>query len=423
MARKVLTPSPGLFKNGARWWLRLSRPAVSVVARVSTGTGDTARANAILAMRDAMQQNQGQWEWLQLAAAGTLPLDTIYAHYAAGSLHHLRAERAAVAATLADPNLDEWVTKWVTEHVPTYGITAESQKAYARQVRYFIPEGTPFPASTFTEDVIKLRLSALTGARHDRTAAASSGTKRRYLAPLHLFIRYARRRGALNHDPLDGADWLPANGSPRSVYWTHEQRLAVLEHMTGEHKAAAALVLGTGIELGALLALKHGDVGSEQERTIVAHGTKNGAREDRTIFVDQWAWDIFHAFLSLGFPNVAVFSYNPANTGRELRDAFYAAQVAAGFIGEPGLSGTTRKKLWGRTKPHTIHDCRHTYAICRALGLDGELPQGTDFLARQLGHADEQMVIRVYKKANVQERLRLLQAQRVQQAAKAAGAK
>jgi hypothetical protein len=42
----------------------------------------------------------------------------------------------------------------------------------------------------------------------------------------------------------------------------------------------------------------------------------------------------------------------------------------------------------------------------------GEEPQDAAFCANQLGHADEQMVLKIYKKANIKERLRLIQLRR-----------
>ena len=412
MARPV-KPATGLYRNGARWWVRTVRsPASGRTRSLSTVTTDVKDANAIAAMLNVMKDAPRKYaHWLEAAVTEGLPLDTLYHHYAAGTLDTLAEQRA-------DVDLEPWVGTWIAKHLASSPITEDSRGTYARQVRYFIPEGAPFSRSRLTEDYIRDRLAEL---EHGRGGGeVSSSTKRRYIVSLQLFIKYARKRVPLTTDPLIGAEWLPKNGPARSTHWEHARRVAVLVHMTGEHRAAAALMLGSGIELGALLAMTYADVGSNAERTVVAHGTKNVHRQDRTIFVDAWAWAIFREHVGLGMPGARVWSYNPANTGRELREAFYAAQVAAGLIAPPVVSETTGKPMWSDNARHTLHDCRHTYAINRALGLDGEEPQGTDFIAAQLGHADEQMVVRVYKKANVVERARLLTRQR---AAKAAGAK
>jgi integrase len=227
----------------------------------------------------------------------------------------------------------------------------------------------------------------------------------------------------LTEDPFDDTAWLPNNGSPRSTFYEHDQVKHVLDQLEGEDKAAVALIFGSGIELGALLAMKRAHVGSDSERTIVAPGTKNEFREERTIFVDEWAWKIFYPHAkSIISPRAPLWSYNPGTGGKDLRETFYWAQVRAGLIDEPAKNPKTGKLLWGQVKPHTLHDARHSYCINRSLGLDGEEPQDAAFCANQLGHADEQMVLKIYKKANVKERLRLIQLRRSQQrAAKAAG--
>jgi len=58
---------------------------------------------------------------------------------------------------------------------------------------------------------------------------------------------------------------------------------------------------------------------------------------------------------------------------------------------------------------HTIHDSRHTYAVCRALGLDGEPARDAKTIAHQLGHATERMVLDIYAKQNIEERQRMIE--------------
>jgi integrase len=90
---------------------------------------------------------------------------------------------------------------------------------------------------------------------------------------------------------------------------------------------------------------------------------------------------------------------------REIRDAFYTAQVDAQFIAAPKRSRTTSKRLWGDVAGlHHIHDARHTFAVVRLLGLDGEPKRTMKFGAANLGHADETMTMRIYSKAGVAQR-------------------
>lgn len=86
-------------------------------------------------------------------------------------------------------------------------------------------------------------------------------------------------------------------------------------------------------------------------------------------------------------------------------DAFYEAQIAAGYAaplkdaeGRP-LSVTEARKAKGVSfddRFHTLHDCRHTYAIVRLTGQDGEPRADLQAIADQLGHVDLQMVSRIY---------------------------
>jgi integrase len=424
VARKEITPVTGLFKNGNRWWVRTVRAPMTGVAKpLSTGTTDTMRANAIKGMIDAMAKNPTQYEWLSRVVSGETSLDVVYTHHAAGSLYLLREQLANAAAVNADSDLDGWVTRWEQEHLAALDISAQAKIDYVRQVRRLIPAGARFPASKFNEDTLKAALATFVGARHDKTALLSGGAKRRYVAAWQLFFKYARKRVPVLGNPFEDADWIPKNGSARSTYHEHERRLSVLAHLEGEDRAAIALVYGSGIELGALLGMKGVHVGAKDSHTITAPGTKNEYREARTIFVDAWAWEIFYEHARHVTPLGQLWTYNPKDQGKDLREAFYGAQVAAGLIAAPEKSPRTGKRLWGRVTPHTLHDARHSYCINRALGLDGEPPQDAGFLAAQLGHADETMVLKIYKKVNVKERLRLIQQQRQTQAATAAGVK
>jgi integrase len=181
----------------------------------------------------------------------------------------------------------------------------------------------------------------------------------------------------------------------------------VLDRMSGMYREAMTLILGTGMELGAVLApITGGDVGREDSRTVVAHGTKNEGRMDRTIFVDRWAWPVVVKRARSVLPYQPLW---PGLDGNTLRDHFYRAQVAARLIAEPPLD-RYGQPLWGRVKGHhTIHDSRHTYSLCRQLGLDGEPRQPMKFCAMQCGQADEQMQMKVYTKLNIAERLRMIE--------------
>src|SRR5581483_5758831 len=258
-------------------------------------------------------------------------------------------------------------------------------------------------ASQFTEATLKAKLLELPQA---------ASTRRNYLVAWRLFYKYLRRQVPNLPNPFEYAEeWAPDAPSPRSTYWEHSTVRQVLDRMSGEARIAMTLIFGSGMELGAALAMTGADVGRVDAATrrcmVIAHGTKNSSRTDRTIFVDAWATPVVQEHARLLLPSAPLWR---SLTGDSLRDAFYAAQVASGLVLEPPRSATTAAKLWGEVRGlHTIHDARHTFCVNRLLGLDGESRESIKYCSMQLGHADEQMVMRIYSKANLAERLRLIE--------------
>lgn len=403
MKRETI-PAAGVYLNGAVYWLRTVRaPLSGRTKRLSTGTRALERANAIRGMVRDMEQNPTQYRWLDLAMDGAVSLDRLYVHHAAGTLQELHAQ---LNAAKYNEDLRPVVASWLKE-LGRRSLDVTTVQGYTFHIRVLIPDATPFPASRFTRDVLAHKLDAL---------KVSDLTKKHYAATWRAFYTYAAERVAHLPNPFIGAAWTPRRVSSRSPKWEWEQvKAVVLDRMTGTEQAAMALLFGSGMELGALIDLRREHIGSDAERTVIAPGSKNEHREARTIFVDAWAWTIFRAYLDAhpGSPREAVFPYS--DVAKPLREAFYAAQVAAGLIDAPPMNKTTNKRLWAQVNPHHIHDARHTYCVVRALGLDGEDPQDITFLSAQLGHADEQMVMKIYKKRNLKERAKLLARQRQMQ--------
>ncbi len=399
----VIAREPGLYKNGRLWWVRTVRdPATGDSCSLSTGTADLRRANQIKQMVDLFHETprNDHHYWLGMLVRKRVTLEELYLHWESHELHMLRLQIEARGG----PDLDELAERWITTHLPTLDVTEKSKSEYARHVRYFVPKGERFPVAKLTADYIQTKLTEIIGARHDRTLAANNSTRRQYLSSLRAFVQYLRKKVEGFVDPLPDVPW-PKKVGGRMVYYEYPKVRAILEQIANpEHRAALALLFGTGMELGALMAMTGADVGSPAERTVVAHGTKNNFREDRTIFVDQWAWDVFYPHASTVLPKAAMWSFTPF----ELRNAFYQAQVACGLIEKP-IRTAQKNFYWASVKPHTLHDCRHSYCVNRSLGLDGEPARDTSFLSAQLGHADETMVLRIYKKLNISERLRLSQ--------------
>jgi len=404
--RQPEEPVRGLFRNGNLWWVRIRGPASGDVRRRSTGTDDVRVANAIATMiKEFRLDRTTGWSWLERVVRGEVDLQIVYAHRVRSALHELQSSLDARVQPRANDDLREWAKRWVTEVLPTRvsrrrrALSQRQQDDYKRQLLALIPDDQPVLCSELTEEYVTAALQRL---------EAKPNTQRNYVSAWRLFVRWARRKGApIAGDPFEYAEeWLPGPGKPRNMVWSHRQRLAVLAELDGAAKAAVALMLGSGMELSALLRLRGQDVVYDDSHTVFADGSKTDYRS-RYVTVDAWAWTIFtkHA------PKVAgakrVFPWSEATKGAALRESFYRAQVRAGLCEEPPKS-EKGYSLWDQVEVHTLHDCRHTYAICRSLGLDGEASQTNEYLANQLGHANEVMVQRVYKSLSAARRRQLL---------------
>lgn len=396
----------GLYKNGNRWWLRVRQPSSGERVPVSTGTDNLLLANKITAMVSVMRDERPMQDLLEAVAARDLSLLELYDHFATGTIATLRAQREAKLAAERDVDLAPLVREWIQSATGLRGrdVSERQRHDYARKVLALV--GERLPASRWNEEDIAERLLSLT---NERTGEPLTGTTlRSYVAAGMLFHKWVRKKVPGLTNPFEG-DWIPKGNGPRNVFWDHDTTMEVLDRMSGEPRLFMAAIFGTGMELTAALALTGADFGRTGEQTVVAHGTKNLNREDRTIFMDAWAWGLVEPHARLVLPRASVWSEVDADAGN-VREAFYEAQVAAKLVEKPPRSERSGKRLWGRVEGlHTIHDARHTYCIVRTLGLDGEPRRDAEFCAAQLGHADTQMVERIYKKANIKERLRLLQ--------------
>lgn len=415
----------GLYRRGAVWWIALVRSPIEPARYkpLSTGTDSDALACRIRDMVKEWRQDgsKKQHEWLHRAV--TEPrLVKLLDLYNASKRDGLEAFARSIDAAVVlknDSDLRDWADRWLKDVMPKrvtksgVALSDLQQKDYARQLRAFVPADKPLPCAKFTEEYLTTTLTALD---------VGQNTMRNYATPLRLFIRWARRKGApLVGDPFEfSQEWLPSPSKPRNKVWNHAERVAVLDQMTGAAKAAVALMLGTGMELSAVLRLRGKDVSHDGSRTAFADGRKTAYRT-RYVTVDAWAWEIFlkHAPKAVG--TAKVFPW--AGRGSALRKAFYRAQVRAGVCEKPPVSDQGYEE-WTKVDIHTLHDCRHTYAVCRGYGLDGEAKQDTDYIANQLGHANAEMATRVYKNLSAARRRQLLaEGERITQALAAAGAR
>lgn len=398
----------GFYMRGSTWWTRVRDPLTRKTVLRSTGMSGEAMALRVRTMLDELTEDRvGGHEWLGKIVAGDVQLCDVYNYRARGALHELRekldcATREA-AGNETDPDLRPLAVQWINGELPTRvskrrrPYPPRQQQDMARQLYALIPE-VGLPCSELTEKYVIRTL---------RDLEVSASTQRNYAGTWRMFTRWARRHKApIPTDPFEfESDWLPAAAESRMTVWSHAERMAVLAQMHGEQKAAIALSLGSGMELSALLRLRGKDVARDGSRVVFADGTKTDYRS-RYVFVDEWAWSIFEENTPSVIGNAKVFSWTEESKGNTLRDNFYKAQVRAGVCdAAPKRNG---EDLWGQVPVHTIHDCRHTYAVCRGLGLDGEAARGNEYIASQLGHANEVMTTRVYKKLGSVRRQQLI---------------
>lgn len=398
----------GLYQNGRLWWIRVKSPSTGAVVPRSTGQWQLSTANAIARFVREAAGVPAMHPWLDRIAAGEVSLADVYVARSAGRLHLLEQKLTAAAAAQADEDLSPWVDRWEREYLAARDISERQRTDYVRQVRRLIPEGKPFPKSRLTEDFVRAAVLSLTDERRKRVA--SSSTKRRHVVAWQLFTRYARKRVPLDVNPFDDAqDWLPGNNASRLVFWDHPTVLDVIDRLEGEAKVIVTLIFGTGLERGAVLGLEGRHIAKTGEQLVTVGGDlKNGYRDDRTVFVSDWAWPTIKAHAATILPRASLWA-DPVQSWDRAADAFYNAQVAAGVTIAPPKSETTGKPLWGAVEHHTMHDARHTFGLTKLLGLDGEPRQDLKWLSAQYGHADEQMAMKIYTKANVRERLRLIE--------------
>lgn len=372
----------GMWKRGRVWWTRVAAPN-GERKQLSLETTDLKEAKSFRGMLDFLSDPRRQSpDHLQRVCDGKQSVRALYARHVRGELHLVRSEAD-------DPDLSHHVAGW-SEWLGkrTRRPVADRQRTdYVRQIRTLIPEGKTFRRSRLTKKSVEGWLTNL--------GAESSSTQARYYAALRSFVKYLRGQGVVEGNPLDAVE-APCSAPPRNGYMPFADVQRLLAAMPdGDGRAMVALAFGSGLERSALLNLTVGDVIDPARRTILAPGTKNAARH-RYVTVDQWAWPYVEQQLRGKIGHAKVFEIDYW----QLIDTFYDAQIAIGMVA-PLREGITprnagKKGVSIRGMFHTLHDCRHTYAVIRMLGEDGERPRDLQFIAAHLGHKNLQMVSRIY---------------------------
>lgn len=338
-----------VYRRGNTYFIGVPSRAGKWIKR-TTGTVDKGLAKAMARMIDDLgPRGKRAWDLLDAVAIGSLKVSELYDAFSCGQLDQLR-ER------IHDVDLEAQVAEWLK--AIESNVAPETLEHYKLYVRSLIQDGKPFPRSGLTHERLVQWLASRKVGR---------STKRKYHAALSGFCEYLKDIGVLARNPMrDVKAPAPAPARMRHLDQPDVQRL--IEAQPHPYGVLSALLHSTGMEVSVALGLKRRDVDTSR-REIRARGTKTAAR-DRIAKVAEWAWPMIERHVSLLTPNALLFpGLNRWTASDKHREACKALEI----------------------EDYQLKDSRHTYAV-RAIRAGAPF----EVIARQLGHADTTMVVRVY---------------------------
>ena len=289
-----------------------------------------------------------EWELLDAVKQHKIPLGELFDAHRACALDALRQR-------LNDVDLAPLVDEWLAIHGPR--LVVRSRQQYRTVLRRLIPEGQHFSVASFTAKNLEGWLAEYPG---------SNATKRKAHAVLSVFARYLVRQEHIAFNPLRELSAAAAS-KPRMEYLTVEQMTALADAQPEPYQSLSAFLHGTGADLSTALALVAGDVDLSRKE-VRARGTKNHNR-DRIVRVAEWSWPYVLTRVAQLKPHERLFE-----TDRWRSRDHHATACKALSI----------ENYW-------VRDARHSYAVRAArAGTPAEL------IAKQLGHANATMVLKVY---------------------------
>lgn len=349
------------FRRGALWWARVPRLEGKAVQR-SLGTEDSAVAQNTCEFLRWLRARNGHDEayLLDEMASGKLAVAVAYQAYLDNRLETFVRDRKH---GVQDVDLEPFVGKWQKELERRKRPNPRTRGAYLVKVRRLIPEGVPFRRSQFTRQRIREHLSAL----------ARITQPNRHRSALSSFAEYLLFEDVIPSNPVRQVP-MAREAQPRTLHLSQADAKRLLPAISEEYRAVHALMLATGMEVSAALAVRRADL-DLAKRTVYARGTKRAHRE-RTCFVYDrwsWAWQIvaLHITNSAFLPTAKLFDGLDAEASLDaLRSALKATELPAAY---------------------RQHDHRHTWAV---ESLRDGIPLHA--VAHQLGHRDAVMTLRVY---------------------------
>jgi integrase len=341
--------------RGGVGYVRVPRRAGAGVVR-TTGTSDRSQIGAVESVLKLLRRRNTPQAWALLDAAAAspprLPLLRLLAAYEADALDELAD---ALEAEHGDQSRDltRLIPAWLADveaRLParvTSGKRWSSAERYAAHLARLIPRDDAaaakrdWPWARFTAaDATPEKLSAAFGAARGRWGKPMKpATRIRVHAAWRSFFDYCARVGAIASNPMDAVR-APAAPDPRTRYLDRADVVRLVEaHEDASHRALAAFLHATGVELGVALSLRRRDVDLAR-RWVRAHGRKRRNR-NRTARLAAWALPYVEPHLGAMLPEARVWPLSQKQAER----AHHRARGAAGIA------------------DYTIHDARHSYAV------------------------------------------------------------
>lgn len=336
-------------KGHKTYRVRVPTPTGSV--KRYTGTRDKATAKLYdVMLLELGPRGDRRWDLIGPVVEGRISLADLFDAWRSKDLDGLKARLNDF--DLKDL-LDPW-QQWLRDQRKV-----DAAERYRANLATLLPDG-PWWRSTLTKATISKWLGGL---------SVSPGTKRKYAAALASFIAYANEREVLDGNPMLGVV-LPAAVDPDADHHDAPEVQRIVAGTAEPMATLFALLYGTGVEIGAALALRRRDV-DLGTWMIRAPGTKNHNR-DRTVILAEWARPRVAELCKHLLPDALLFP------GLDRWDATKTHKATLKALGIRHLK---------------MHAARNHWAV-RALRGGWSV----EAVRRQLGHRDGQMVLRRYGK-------------------------
>jgi integrase len=338
-------------------------------------------------------------EWLldrELPREQRLTLLDLEHAYSNNKLEELKASRLEHERKAAEPppvDFDAVVKQWYRAVLSRS--SKDNADRFLKAVRSFTPEGSG-SLEQFTYPNLLDWNNRLQDDGDDGLGLSPNGA-RRYRAGMLNFMQHLEALGHVKGNPFvkGGKQYIapPKRVRPRDRHLSTRDAIRVissfgdssndkLQEYIAHHGLSVrelrgynALLSGAGIEVSVALSLQVRDL-RIRTREVRAPGTKSHNR-DRVVRVAEWAWAFVLACAEGKQPGDRLFGTLP---NRWIANSAFTFALAPLVAKEPEVFGD----YWMR-------DGRHTYAV-RAIKA-GTPPI---VVAKQLGHADASLVIKVY---------------------------